>query len=170
MYILFLYTNFHLYLCVMQTDTKNISAVSIFFETMPYRLDESTGYIDYDQVGRQHCISVLWTCLFQSKTIFLVLSSQYCFCFTCCHLYLCQYASVFSFNVWLQRQVLCLLTVLFIFLACPRFKHVLYGLTYLIYLQMEKSAALFRPKLIVAGASAYARLYEYARIRKVSYI
>lgn len=33
-----------------QTDTKKISAVSIFFETMPYRLDESTGYIDYDQV------------------------------------------------------------------------------------------------------------------------
>lgn len=34
-----------------QTDTKKISAVSIFFETMPYRLNESTGYIDYDQVG-----------------------------------------------------------------------------------------------------------------------
>ncbi|CAA7052323.1 unnamed protein product [Microthlaspi erraticum] len=64
-----------------QTDTKKISAVSIFFETMPYRLDESTGYIDYDQ--------------------------------------------------------------------------------------LEKSAVLFRPKLIVAGASAYARLYDYARIRKV---
>ncbi|KAM7520323.1 hypothetical protein LguiB_019285 [Lonicera macranthoides] len=64
-----------------QTDTKKISAVSIFFETMPYRLDETTGYIDYDQ--------------------------------------------------------------------------------------MEKSATLFRPKLIVAGASAYARLYDYARIRKV---
>ncbi|KAL5077050.1 hypothetical protein RYX36_016034 [Vicia faba] len=64
-----------------KTDTKNISTVSIFFETMPYRLDESTGYIDYDQ--------------------------------------------------------------------------------------MEKSAALFRPKLIVVGASAYARLYDYARIRKV---
>ncbi|KAL2551705.1 Serine hydroxymethyltransferase 1 [Forsythia ovata] len=64
-----------------QTDTKKISAVSIFFETMPYRLNESTGYIDYDQ--------------------------------------------------------------------------------------MEKSATLFRPKLIVAGASAYARLYDYARIRKV---
>ncbi|KAL1308736.1 hypothetical protein AAHE18_17G128100 [Arachis hypogaea] len=64
-----------------QTDTKKISAVSIFFETMPYRLDESTGYIDYDQ--------------------------------------------------------------------------------------LEKSAALFRPKLIVAGASAYSRLYDYARIRKV---
>ncbi|KAJ6892815.1 hypothetical protein NC651_025890 [Populus alba x Populus x berolinensis] len=57
------------------------SAVSIFFETMPYRLNESTGYIDYDQ--------------------------------------------------------------------------------------LEKSATLFRPKLIVAGASAYARLYDYARIRKV---
>ena len=35
---------------LLQTDTKKISAVSIFFETMPYRLDESTGYIDYDQV------------------------------------------------------------------------------------------------------------------------
>ncbi|CAI0430880.1 unnamed protein product [Linum tenue] len=64
-----------------QTDTKKISAVSIFFETMPYRLNESTGYIDYEQ--------------------------------------------------------------------------------------MEKSATLFRPKLIVAGASAYARLYDYAFIRKV---
>ncbi|CAN0917594.1 Serine hydroxymethyltransferase 1, mitochondrial [Linum grandiflorum] len=64
-----------------QTDTKKISAVSIFFETMPYRLNESTGYIDYEQ--------------------------------------------------------------------------------------MEKSATLFRPKLIVAGASAYSRLYDYAFIRKV---
>ncbi|KAH7279904.1 hypothetical protein KP509_37G043000 [Ceratopteris richardii] len=64
-----------------QTDTKKISAVSIFFETMPYRLNEATGYIDYDQ--------------------------------------------------------------------------------------MEKSAALFRPKLIVAGASAYSRHYDYARMRKV---
>lgn len=34
----------------MQTDTKKISAVSIFFETMPYRLDRTTGYIDYEQV------------------------------------------------------------------------------------------------------------------------
>ncbi|CAL5324447.1 unnamed protein product [Camellia sinensis] len=64
-----------------QTDTKKISAVSIFFETMPYKLNESTGYIDYDY--------------------------------------------------------------------------------------LEKSATLFRPKLIVAGASAYARLYDYACIRKV---
>ena len=54
----------------MQTDTKKISAVSIFFETMPYRLDESTGYIDYDQVGRYHCISKLWTCMFSPKRSF----------------------------------------------------------------------------------------------------
>lgn len=34
--------------------------------------------------------------------------------------------------------------------------------------QMEKSATLFRPKLMVAGASAYARHYDYGRMRKVS--
>jgi glycine/serine hydroxymethyltransferase len=33
-----------------QTDTKKISAVSIFFETFPYRLNESTGLIDYDRM------------------------------------------------------------------------------------------------------------------------
>lgn len=37
-----------------------------------------------------------------------------------------------------------------------------------LFLQLEKSAVLFRPKLIVAGASAYARLYDYDRIRKVN--
>lgn len=37
------------------------------------------------------------------------------------------------------------------------------------FLQLEKSATLFRPKLIIAGASAYARLYDYARIRKVQF-
>ncbi|XP_026381632.1 serine hydroxymethyltransferase, mitochondrial-like [Papaver somniferum] len=64
-----------------KTDTKKISAVSMFFETMLYRLDENTCYIDYDQ--------------------------------------------------------------------------------------LEKSATLFRPKLIVAGASAYSRFYDYARIHQV---
>lgn len=39
------------FLAPLQTDTKKISAVSIFFETMPYRLNEATGYIDYDQVN-----------------------------------------------------------------------------------------------------------------------
>ena len=65
-----------------QTATKKISMVSRYFESMPYRLDETTGLIDYDQ--------------------------------------------------------------------------------------MEKSAELFRPKLIVAGASAYSRLIDYERIRKIA--
>eukprot|EP00475_Leptophrys_vorax_P042798 TRINITY_DN8066_c0_g1_i1.p1 TRINITY_DN8066_c0_g1~~TRINITY_DN8066_c0_g1_i1.p1 ORF type:complete len:531 (+),score=29.57 TRINITY_DN8066_c0_g1_i1:84-1676(+) len=65
-----------------QTDAKKISAVSIYFETMPYRLDETTGLIDYDT--------------------------------------------------------------------------------------LESTAKLFRPKLIVAGASAYSRNYDYARMRKIA--
>ncbi|RLN91224.1 hypothetical protein BBJ28_00017383 [Nothophytophthora sp. Chile5] len=64
-----------------QLGRKKISATSIFFESMPYRLDESTGLIDYDG--------------------------------------------------------------------------------------LEKSAALFRPKLIVAGTSAYSRHIDYARMREI---
>jgi glycine hydroxymethyltransferase len=65
-----------------QTDTKKISAVSIFFESMPYRLDESTGLIDYD--------------------------------------------------------------------GC------------------EALARAYRPKLLIAGASAYSRLYDYKRMREIA--
>lgn len=35
------------------------------------------------------------------------------------------------------------------------------------YDQMEMTAKLFRPKLIIAGTSAYSRLIDYARIKKV---
>jgi len=63
------------------TDTKRVSATSVFFESMPYRLDESTGIIDYDQ--------------------------------------------------------------------------------------LEFTAKLFRPKMIIAGFSAYARLLDYARFRSI---
>jgi len=65
-----------------QTDTKKISAVSTFFESMPYRLNEATGIIDYD--------------------------------------------------------------------AC------------------ETLAKAFRPKLIIAGASAYSRLYDYPRMKAIA--
>ena len=64
-----------------QTETKKISMVSVYFETMPYRLNEATGYIDYDA--------------------------------------------------------------------------------------LEASATLFRPKVIIAGTSAYARHIDYARMRQI---
>ena len=64
------------------TDKKRVSATSVFFESMPYRLDESTGRIDYDK--------------------------------------------------------------------------------------LEESAILFRPKLIIAGASAYSRHYDYPRMRAIA--
>merc|ERR1711871_1455886 len=65
-----------------ETETKKISATSIYFENMPYRADEETGLIDYDTLA--------------------------------------------------------------------------------------KNALLFRPKIIVAGASAYAREIDYARMREIA--
>ena len=64
-----------------QTETKKISMVSQYFETMPYRLDESTGLIDYDT--------------------------------------------------------------------------------------LEANAVLFRPKIIIAGTSAYSRAIDYPRMRQI---
>lgn len=34
------------------------------------------------------------------------------------------------------------------------------------YEQLEKTARLFRPRLIIAGTSAYARLIDYERMKK----
>ncbi|KAJ0418156.1 serine hydroxymethyltransferase-domain-containing protein [Aspergillus carlsbadensis] len=65
-----------------QTPTKKISFISKYFETLPYRLDESTGLIDYDA--------------------------------------------------------------------------------------LEKQALLYRPKLIIAGTSAYSRLIDYPRMREIA--
>lgn len=38
---------------------------------------------------------------------------------------------------------------------------------YIDYDQLEKNAALFRPQLLICGASAYPREWDYARMRKV---
>ncbi|GME88737.1 hypothetical protein B5S28_g4458 [[Candida] boidinii] len=65
-----------------QTDTRKISAVSTYFETMPYRVDLETGIIDYDM--------------------------------------------------------------------------------------LEKTAILYRPKVLVAGTSAYCRLIDYKRMREIA--
>ena len=35
-----------------QTPTKKISMVSSYFETLPYRVNEKTGYVDYENLAK----------------------------------------------------------------------------------------------------------------------
>ena len=37
------------------------------------------------------------------------------------------------------------------------------------YDKLQENARLFRPRLIIAGASAYSRLYDYQRMREVNF-
>ena len=46
--------------------------------------------------------------------------------------------------------------------------HLNFGTGLVDYDMLEKTATLFRPKLIIAGASAYPRDFDYPRMRKVS--
>lgn len=89
-----------------QTPTKKISAVSTYFESMPYRLDEVRR-------ARAH------TCSTPAP-------------------------------------------------PHPPSSRAAQSTGLIDYDALERSADLFRPKLIVAGASAYPRHYDYARMREVA--
>lgn len=85
----------------IQTDTKKISAVSIFFETMPYRLDESTGYIDYDQVPHVDLLELCLSCV-EDRINVTIFSPQLLCLF---------YANLYSPNIYENQKLVSKITI-----------------------------------------------------------
>lgn len=100
------------------TDTKRISATSIYFESMPYKLDV--------------------------------------------RIFICIVLHFVEVKVEIKPET----DSSVLLLLRPVTSQPKTGL--IDYEQLEKTARLFRPRLIIAGTSAYARLIDYSRMKKVS--
>ena len=111
------------------TPKAKISATSVFFESMPYKVDPKTGTVVLTNIWRKNLL---------------------------------------LYNVYIDRTTGNLNKHVYPLLSFVFHHIILWFLGLIDYDELEKSANLFKPKMLIAGISCYSRSLDYKRFKEIA--